>query len=257
VTAIPQKIHAGGHALRVMRAGSGPPVFLCLHGLVDSLEIWDRLSPGLEARGEVVRYDQRAHGESDAPAGPYGREDLAADAIAVLDELGIRRAILVGHSMGGIVSMATALAYPDRVAGLVLLGTAPECSARVADWYERIAVAGERDGTSGLAKTIYGERSRRQVRGDAQGIAHVTRMLKTLHSDPLTPKLPAVQCPTLLIVGEDDPMGPRASEIIASALPNATLRILPGCGHWTHVEAAEDVHAALDPWLAGLVNSAD
>jgi pimeloyl-ACP methyl ester carboxylesterase len=153
--------------------------------------------------------------------------------------------------------MATALAYPDRVAGLVLLGTAPECSARVADWYERIAVAGEQGGTSGLAKTIYGERSRRQVSGDAQGIAHVTRMLKSLHTDPLTPKLAAVHCPTLLIVGEDDPMGPRASEIIASALPDATLRVLPGRGHWTHVEAAEDVLAALDPWLVRVADRAD
>jgi pimeloyl-ACP methyl ester carboxylesterase len=182
VTPNSQKIDAGGHALRVVRVGSGPPVFLCLHGLVDTLEIWDRVSPGLEARGGVVRYDQRAHGESEAPAGPYGREDLAA---------------------------------------------------------------------------VYGERSRRQVSGDAQGIAHVTRMLKSLHTDPLTPKLAAVHCPTLLIVGEDDPMGPRASEIIASALPDATLRVLPGRGHWTHVEAAEDVLAALDPWLVRVADRAD
>lgn len=247
----------GGHALRVASEGGGSPDFVCLHGLVDSLAIWKRLVPGLGARGRVLRIDQRGHGGSDAPPGPYRREDLAADVIAVLDALEIERAVLVGHSMGGIISMTTALAYPERVAGLVLLGTASQCSERVANWYERIAVAGETDGNDGLARTIYGADSRRRVEGDAQGIAWVTRTLKSLHLDPLTPKLAAITCPALLLVGSEDPMGPKASEIIAGALPDATLHVLPGLGHWTHVEAPDDLLAALDPWLArhGLAQS--
>jgi pimeloyl-ACP methyl ester carboxylesterase len=74
--------------------------------------------------------------------------------------------------------------------------------------------------------------------------------LQSLYDDPLTPKLGSLDCPVLLIVGANDPMGPRASSIIADALPNAELHTVPDCGHWVHVEAPEAVLGALDPWLA-------
>jgi pimeloyl-ACP methyl ester carboxylesterase len=170
----------------------------------------------------------------------------------VIESVGSERAVLIGHSMGGIVSMATALDHPDRVAGLVLIGTASQCSEKVAAWYERIAVAGEQHGNAGLARAIYGERSKRVVTGDARGIAHVTRTLKSLYEDPLTPKLPRIRCPVLLIVGEKDPMGPKASAIIAERLPDATLEVVPDCGHWVHVEKPEAVLKAFDRWAPRL-----
>jgi len=242
------RIELEQHVLHAELDGSGATTFLCLHGLVDSLGIWDRLADPLAQRGRVVRVDQRGHGASGAPPGPYRREDLAADAIAVLDHLGIERAVFVGHSMGGIVSMTAALAHPDRVEELVLIGTASQCSEKVAGWYERIARAGESAGTAGLARAIYGGKSSKAIAGDAAGIAHVTRTLKSLFDDPLTPRLGDVACPALLLVGEKDPMGPKASAIIAERMPDATLEVVPGCGHWIHVESPEVVTRALDRW---------
>ena len=263
-----QRIDLGSHALRCRSEAASTKIdataarFVCLHGLVDTLEIWDKLAPALAERGPIVRFDQRGHGESGAPPGPCTRADLAADVVGLLDTLTIERAVLVGHSMGGIVSLATALLYPDRVAGLVLLGTASQCNERTAGWYERIAQAGERAGTDGLREAIYagrsggksGGKSGRRVEGDARGIAAVTRMLESLYTDPLTPELGQVACRVLLLVGENDPMGSRASEIIAEALPTdaSTLQVLPGCGHWIHVEAAAAVVDAIDRWLPGL-----
>ena len=244
-----QRIDVGGHGLRVDVSGEGPPDLLCLHGLVDRLEIWDRIAKPLSARGRLIRVDQRGHGESDAPPGPYRREDLAADVVSVIEHFGSTRAVLVGHSMGGIVAMTTALAYPERVAGLVLIGTASQSKQKVAEWYERIALAGERDGSAGLAHAIYGEKTRKVVSGDAQGIAHVTRALKSLYTDPLTPKLAQIRCPVLLLVGEKDPMGPKASVIIAEELPDAQLEVIPDCGHWIHVEQPEAVLKAFDAWV--------
>ena len=78
----------------------------------------------------------------------------------------------------------------------------------------------------------------------------MTRALKSLYADPLTPKLGDLRCPALLVVGSKDPMGPRASEIIAEGLPDATLEVLAERGHWTHVEAPDEVLAAIDRWLA-------
>ncbi|MEE8558931.1 MAG: alpha/beta fold hydrolase [Myxococcota bacterium] len=243
------RVEAGTHTLALDASGTGPPDFVCIHGLVDTLRIWDRLSVPLAERGRVVRLDQRGHGRSTTPPGPYRREDLAGDVRRVLDAENIERAILIGHSLGGIVAMTTALAVPDRVAGLVLLGTASHCNERTAGWYERIAGAAEADGLEGLARSIYGKDSRRRIDGDPEGIAHVTRTLKSLYDDPLTPKLSSLLAPALLIVGEKDPMGPRASEIIRDQLPLGTLEVLSGLGHWTHVEAPELVIAALDRWL--------
>ena len=73
-------------------------------------------------------------------------------------------------------------------------------------------------------------------------------MLKSLHSDPLTPKLGDIQCPALLTVGEKDPMGPKASEIVHDAMPagRAELLRVPDKGHWLQLEAVEPVVAALD-----------
>ena len=239
------RVDVGGHRLSLELSGGGPPHFVCLHGLVDGLEIWQGLAQRLAGHGQVIRFDQRAHGDSDAPGGPYRREDLAADVDALLSQLEIERALLVGHSMGGIVAICTALAHPERVAGLVLLGTASECSEKVAGWYERIAQAGEAEGVDGIRHAIYGARSQRAIRGDAVGLAHVTRCLKSLHSDPLTPKLAALRCPTLLLVGERDPMGPGASVILQRAIPGAKLEVIAGRGHWLHVEAPDMVLEAL------------
>ncbi len=66
-----ERVRVGGHALRVEAARTGPPHFVCLHGLVDTLEIWNHLARPLVQRGRVVRFDQHGHGESDAPPEGY------------------------------------------------------------------------------------------------------------------------------------------------------------------------------------------
>jgi 3-oxoadipate enol-lactonase len=244
------RVPLDGYSLRCADTESGEPVFLCVHGLADTLEVWDEIAGPLEGRGRVVRIDQRGHGESGAPPGPCTRDDLARDAIAVLDALAIERAILVGHSVGGIVAMAAALAAPERVAGLVLIGTASRCSERTAAWYERIALAADQRGGDGLVRAIYGERSSRRVRGDPAAIAHVARMLTSLYHDPLTSRLGAIGCPVLLLVGEKDLMGPKASQTIRDALPSGRgeLVVMPGCGHWLQLDAPDAVIAAFDRW---------
>ncbi len=245
-------VDVGGHKLRLATAGNGPPDFVCLHGLVDRIEIWDHIAEPLSQRGRVVLVDQRGHGESEAPPGPYRREDLAADVSAVITDLGAEKVVLVGHSMGGIISMTTALAYPDQIAGLVLIGTASQCNEKTAGWYERIAQAGEKDGNTGLARAIYGKKSKKVIDGDAQGISEVTRTLKSLYEDPLTPQLPAITCPVLLLVGDKDPMGPKASSIIAAQFEDSELVTIPNCGHWVHVDEPEAVLTAIDRFVARL-----
>ena len=229
-----QSVDVGGHALRVEARGAGSPSFVLLHGLVDTLEIWDAVFDPLAKLLEAL---------ADARHRLFALRAFVIQALIAFHDKDPHP-----HSMGGIVAMTTALAHPERVAALVLLGTASHCSERIADWYERIAQAGESEGNEGLARIIYGKHTRKRVRGDAAGIARVTRTLKSLHADPLTPKLAALSCPALLLVGERDPMGPKASEIIRENLREASLRVLPEQGHWLHVDAPEAVLEALDLW---------
>ena len=242
------RLDAGGFRLRAVASGAAPPVFACLHGLTDTLEVWDALLPSLEARGRVVRFDQRGHGASDAPPGPWTREALAADLVRVLDAFGVERAILLGHSMGGVVALEAGLRHPERVAGLVLLATTGRVSGKVAAWYGRIAEAGEREGLDGIRRAIHGEGGR-PLRGDARGLASATRMLASLHEDPLEPRLAALRRPALVAVGGSDPMGVAPSRRLAEALPDARLEVVPGCGHWLQRDAVTQLASALDRWL--------
>jgi pimeloyl-ACP methyl ester carboxylesterase len=137
------------------------------------------------------------------------------------------------------------------VVALVLVGTTSRVSERVAGWYERIARAGEREGLEGIRRAIGADGSRRPRAGDAPGIARMTRVLAQLCADPLTPRLREIMCPALVLVGEKDPMGAKASETLARELGSGTLEVVPGCGHWVHVDAPAAFVASLDGWLGG------
>ncbi len=243
-----EMVDLGTHRLRVSVSGSGEPSFALVHGLADTLEVWDELAPRLERLGRVIRFDQRAHGGSTAPEGACSREDLAADLLALVERLDAPRAVLVGHSLGGVAAICAALAAPARVAGLVLIGTASQCNQGTARWYRDVVRAGEVNALEGLAKAIYGPMSTRRVEGEAAGLVEVVRSLVSLHDDPLTPRLGEIACPTLVLVGGADPMGTAPAVIVQRAIPGARLEVLSEKGHWLQKEAPAEVASAIESW---------
>src|SRR5262249_289805 len=103
--------------------GAGPPIIL-MHGFPDSVHLYDRLSPSLSPPRRVVLFDFLGWGSSDKPSGyPYTTDNQVGDLDAVITELGLRQAVLVAHDASGPPAIDWALAYPKRVAGLVLLNT--------------------------------------------------------------------------------------------------------------------------------------
>jgi pimeloyl-ACP methyl ester carboxylesterase len=115
------KIHANGMNFHYQRAGEGPDVLL-IHGLTGDLSVWF-LCRAMEVLGRsfrVTAYDLRGHGYSDVPVSGYTSAEQAADTIAILDALEIDRAMLVGHSFGGVIAMHAAVLYPDRIEAVVL-----------------------------------------------------------------------------------------------------------------------------------------
>ncbi len=103
------------------QAGAGPEIVL-IHGVTGDLSIWllCKALQTLSARYRVTAYDLRGHGYSDAPASGYTSADHAADLFALMDDLGLGRAAIVGHSFGGVVAAHAAVLAPERVESLVL-----------------------------------------------------------------------------------------------------------------------------------------
>jgi len=107
--------------LATWRAGGGPDPVLCLHGITAQHRAFNALARDLEGSRPLVGVDLRGRGDSAKPDSGYGLEAHARDVIRVLDHLGLHRAVIAGHSMGGFVALKVALAYPGRVRALVLL----------------------------------------------------------------------------------------------------------------------------------------
>jgi pimeloyl-ACP methyl ester carboxylesterase len=240
-----EKIDLGTHKLRVRSSGSGARTFVCIHGLAETLEGWDELGARLERTSRVIRYDQRAHGDSTAPDGACSRSDLAADLVAVLDRLEVPRAVLIGHGVGGLAALTTVLAAPARVAGLVLLATPTQLDEREARWFRDVIRAGEVNALEGLARGIHGPISRNQVEGDAPGIVAVARMAMGLQQEPLTPRLGEISCATLVLLGERDAAAKPGSELLARGIAGARLEVIPGAGRRPQVDAPDAVAAAI------------
>ncbi|TWB93630.1 pimeloyl-ACP methyl ester carboxylesterase [Bradyrhizobium macuxiense] len=110
-------IRANGAAFHVARTGSGPPLLL-LHGWPEFWLTWKPVMARLADRYTLIAPDLRGFGDSDKPQGPYGPDQHTDDMLALLDALGIDRACVVGHDVGGAVMQPLARKAPERIAGL-------------------------------------------------------------------------------------------------------------------------------------------
>lgn len=262
----------GGIALRVAESGpaSGTPVLL-IHGWGACLYTYRYLMPVLARAGRrVIAYDLRGHGLSDKPRGEinYTTASLLGDAVDLLDALGIRRADIVGHSLGGGIALHLALSAPARVRRLVV--TAPVglsrvrlrraarlLSPRVSDGFARYLTP--RWVTSFLLHGAYGD-PRRVPNGAVDQywapsqFPNYYRALRALLGafswDRLeTDDLLRIVQPTLVILGTADRLIPDARRG-AVLLPNAAVISLEGGGHLAIEECATDSNSAVMRFLS-------
>ena len=242
------------------------PVVILSHSLGCSLSMWDPQMDALVPYFQVLRYDIRGHGRSEATVGPYTPELLAKDAIALLDALEIDKVHWVGLSMGGMIGQALALNYSDRLKSLVLCDTTavipPEAQPL---WQERIdAVRGkgiasqmeptmERYFTRSFLKSnppMLGAMRKQFLATPAEGYLGCVEAIRRLN---FLDRLSMIKIPTLIMVGEDDPGTPvSASQAIHEKMSNSKLVIVPSARHLPNVEQPDAFNTNLLTFLKSL-----
>ena len=245
-------VHADGCRLAWTRQGpADAPALLLLNALGTTVDLWRAQVDRLAAAFQVVRFDTRGHGASDAPPGPYTLDRLGRDALAVLDAAGAPRARVCGVSLGGQTALWLAVHAPDRVAGLVAANT----GARIGDgalWNQRIRDA-ETRGMQALAEPAmarwFTPRFRQTdpetvdrfrsilARCSASGYAACCAALRDAD---LRPDLHRIDHPTLVIVGtHDNATPPAAGRTICGQVAGAELLALDAA-HLANVERADE-----------------
>ena len=235
--------------------GDGPAVLLT-HGFSASSHMFASTVPAIATDHTVIVWDMPGHGGSGAPEDPaeYSTRSFLDAMVGLIDAAGAERAVVLGHSLGGYLSLELALAHPDRVAGLVLVDTGPGYRNDAARdrWNEMAAdyaVNLEQRGLDGLPG---GAELSRNVHSSAVGLALTARNVLTQHDSHVIDGLPKISAPTLVIVGEQDDPFVKGSHYMASKIPDAALAVIDGAGHAPPVSHPDQFNRVLRTFLEGL-----
>jgi len=231
----------------------GAPALLLINSLGATVRMWDPQVPALAARLRVIRFDTRGHGGSPAPPGPYTIADLGADALALLDRLGVQRAHICGLSLGGMIGMWLAAHAPQRVDRLVLCCTSPRFGPPEA-WADRAATVRAR-GVGVIADAVvarwftpgFARRHPDRVAAaramlaatPAEGYAACCDVIGRLD---LLPDLAGIRAPTLVVAAADDPAAPPGDgSVIAGGIPGARFTVVRDAAHLANLERPDAV----------------
>jgi pimeloyl-ACP methyl ester carboxylesterase len=252
--------------LRFVRSGAGLPVVL-LHGYGESLLSWEMVFDRLARGADVVALDLPGFGLSSKPASGYTADSLATVVFAFLDHLGIRRFVLVGHSLGGGVATAMAVRAPSRVLGLALVDAAlvtPWALAETSDSSRTGAsirgVISEYEKIRGRFSSVHdadwmAEDSASAAYQPSGDPAYAVALSAVLHEFDFAFLTPAgarrLTMPVVLIWGALDPVIPvQVGRALARRLPHATLVVLPRAWHRPQTERPTDVARILSAFLS-------
>ena len=252
--------NVNGQSINYVDSGGEGLAVIFSHGFLMDLTMFDQQVAALKDDFRCIAWDERGFGETPVEE-PFSYWDSADDAVALLDHLGIGRAVFVGMSQGGFLSLRAALAHPDRVAGVVLIDSEAGASseeqiegygAMFAQW--QIAqplgelgqtVAGMIIGDSKLSSEWIAKWEAR----DRSTLHQPTQTL--LFRDDITDRVGEVNCPVLIIHGEEDQAIPiETAEALAELLSDCRgLVSVPGAAHAPNMTHPETVNDGLEGFL--------
>jgi pimeloyl-ACP methyl ester carboxylesterase len=256
-----ETVSTNGVELECYRTGEGPPVLMA-HGLFDNGRRWVPLAADLREEYEVVTFDARGHGRSEAPETGYSLEDRVADLRGVAEKLSLTHPIVLGHSMGAATAAWTAVTHPDTVRGLVLvdppgLHDEPEMTpnARAAVVRERLRRASEKT-VDELIEAQYGdvepEHARRLARAAHECRPEIAEISREGYPSPVATTFPDITCRTLVLRRDAD-IDRRVEDVTAAEdLQDGRLVHVPAAGHYVLQDAYDAAYAELRTFLRRL-----
>ena len=257
------KVKANGITVSYQIDGAeGAPWLVFSNSLATDLSMWDDQAAQLRNRYRVLRYDQRGHGGTDAPAGRYTFDLLIDDTVALLDALAIDRAHFAGLSMGGATAMGLAQRHADRLDRVVICDSGcASTPASALQWEERIAIA-QKGGMEALVEsTVARWFPPETVAANPPHLDKVRAMIRStpvngfigcaaaLANHDFASAVGTVTRPVLFLVGEKDGATPTAMRKLHAALPGSMFVELPGAGHISNLDDPAGFNGAISDFL--------
>ena len=236
-------------------------LLVLISGIGYSLWQWHKMVPLLAKHFQVITFDNRGVGQSDKPAGPYSAQILAADTVGLLDALGMGKAIIMGHSMGGFVAQVTALDFPQRVEKLILCSTnfggphhipvteeamkvLTDASSDPLTRFQNGLIVSTAPGWAEKNPQMIQEWVEWRVANPIEPAAYQAQLAIGLALLPpeasFEDRLSSIEVPTLILFGAHDKVvPPENAALLAEKIPNSEIVILPEAGHFFPIETPE------------------
>ena len=235
--------------------GRGGAILLT-HGYSATSKMWAGQIGSLSEKYRVITWDMRGHGQSDSPTDVslYSEVHTIDDMAAILDECGAATAVIAGLSLGGYMSLAFNLKYPERVLGLMLFDTGPGYKNGKAreSWNDMARKRADVIDAKGLASLGNSEEVRISSHRSAAGLANAARGMLTQVDDRIIQSLPAINVPALILVGENDKQFLGATDYMALKIAGAVKEIIPDAGHAANINQPELFNRAVLNFIAGI-----
>jgi len=239
------------------------PWLVFSNSLATSIAMWDEQAAALKDTFRVLRYDQRGHGGTDAPAGRYAFDTLLADALALLDALSIKKAHFAGLSMGGATALGLAERHPDRFERIIVCDSPCQSTPQSSQqWEERIAIA-QKDGIAPLVEPTVARWFPPETL--AKNPPHLDKVRAMVRATPVNgfigcaaalaahdyaTAVATVKSPVLFMVGEKDGTAPAAMRKLHEKLNGSRFVELPGAGHISNMDRPAEFSRAIREFLA-------
>lgn len=257
------KIDANGIRIHVEERGAGSPSLVFLHYWGGSSRTWRHVVDALSGTHKTFALDHRGWGQSDAPASGYAIADLAADAAAAIEALGLGEYVLVGHSMGAKVAQWMAASRPARLRGLVLVAPAPPTPSKLPREARQMMVDayGSAESVGTVIEQVLTHQSldpadRAQVIEDSLRGARRAKQAwpMAMMFEDIRDRTAAIDVPALVIAGENDQVDPvdTLKVELLPHLPRAGWCVLPGTGHLSPLESPQALADLIVKFASGL-----
>lgn len=264
------KVVCDGYTLCYTDQGEGEPVVL-LHGFCGSSGYWEQLVPLLSGSYRCIAPDLRGHGSSDAPLGKYSIEQMADDVLKLLDELNLPKATMLGHSMGGYITLSFAQRYAARLNGFGLIHSTGYADDEAGKEKRLKAVSTiQSEGVTafidGLIPGLFAPdtaKARPELIEKAKEIGYLTppqgaagAALAMRERPDRRDVISASALPVLLVAGENDRVAP-PEKVFSADRPNITKATIQGAGHMSMMEAPEELARVILRFLEQTASNRD